>query len=159
MSDQNFTANRETLTCQHTINSTADVVFPLLCPVREFDWIEHWDCKLIYSDSGYAELGCVFSTYNSEDGGEDIWVISNYQLDESIRFIRVNSIRSIRYDLTLHQDGDQTHILWEQVITALNEQGNEFLKSVKQSNFDKQIKMLEKLLNYYIKHGKCMPMS
>ncbi len=159
MSEQNFTANREFLSSQHTISATAEEVFPLLCPVREFDWIEEWDCELIYSDSGLAELGCIFSTYNSEDGGNDIWVISSYHSNESIRFIRVNSIRSIRYDLTLTQDGDKTHILWEQVITALNEQGNEFLKTVNQSNFDKQIKMLETFLNYYLEHGKCMPIS
>jgi hypothetical protein len=37
-------------------------VFPLLCPVREADWIPGWRYKLIYSESGVAELGCVFTT-------------------------------------------------------------------------------------------------
>jgi hypothetical protein len=37
-------------------------VFPLLCPVREAAWIPDWRYRLIYSDSGIAELGCIFTT-------------------------------------------------------------------------------------------------
>jgi len=37
-------------------------VFPLLCPVREADWLEGWDPLLIVSESGIAEPDCVFVT-------------------------------------------------------------------------------------------------
>ena len=30
-------------------------VFPLLCPVREADWIEDWDPICVFSNSGTAE--------------------------------------------------------------------------------------------------------
>jgi hypothetical protein len=39
-----------------------DKVFPLLCPTREYDWIEAWKCRMIHSDSGYAEPDCIFKT-------------------------------------------------------------------------------------------------
>src|SRR5690349_16831929 len=45
-----------------TNSAPPERVFPLLCPVREADWIPGWRYKLIYSDSGVAELGCVFTT-------------------------------------------------------------------------------------------------
>jgi len=159
MSNTTFIANRKHIASQHTINSNPKRVFPLLCPVREFDWIEKWDCEMIFSKSGVAELGCIFSTYNEEDGGNDIWVISRYELNQNIQFIRVNSIRSIRYDLTLTEKNGETDILWQQEITALNQQGNEFIETVKQSDFDKQIKMLEGLLNHYIKTGEAKPID
>jgi hypothetical protein len=30
--------------------ATPDKVFPLLCPVREADWLPGWQYRLIYSD-------------------------------------------------------------------------------------------------------------
>jgi len=62
-------------------------VFPLLCPVREHDWIPHWSGELIYSDSGVAELGCVFRTTAS--AGEETWTVSRYQPPVAIGFVRV----------------------------------------------------------------------
>ncbi len=37
-------------------------VSPLLCPVREYEWIEPWQCEMLHSDSGFAEKNCVFRT-------------------------------------------------------------------------------------------------
>ena len=34
-----------------------DRVFPLLCPVREYDWIDGWECRMVYAETGVAELG------------------------------------------------------------------------------------------------------
>jgi hypothetical protein len=31
-----------------------DRVFPLLCPVRERDWLEGWEADMVYSASGVA---------------------------------------------------------------------------------------------------------
>jgi len=159
MSKPNFNAKRKHIASQHRINADIEQVFPLLCPTREFDWIEKWDCEVIYSQSGLAELGCIFSTSNSDGGGKDIWLISHYEKNQRIQFVRVNSIRSIRYELTLSHTGNKTDILWQQEITALNEQGNEFIEMVKQSDFDKQIEMLGELLNYYIENGNAKYMS
>ena len=44
-----------------TLSGSPEQVFPLLCPTREYDWIETWQCELIYSDSGFAEPGCIFT--------------------------------------------------------------------------------------------------
>ena len=159
MSNIDFKATRKQLSCEHLINAKAANVFPLLCPVREFDWIEKWDCELIYSESGFAELGCIFSTFNPDDGGKDIWVISRYETDKRIQFVRVNSIRSITYDLFITEANEQTRILWQQQVTALNEKGNAFLETVNQVAFTNQIMMLQKLLNFYIETGKRMAME
>jgi hypothetical protein len=45
--------NRKRTLKKHTIvlEANPNAVFPLLCPVREYEWIESWKCDLIYSDS------------------------------------------------------------------------------------------------------------
>jgi len=155
-----FIATRRHLSARHTINAPVDQVFPLLCPVREFDWIEKWHCEMIYADSGLAELGAVFATdTTAEGGGQDVWVISQYQRNRHIQFIRVNQLRTIRYDLHIEADTDKTHILWEQQLTALNPAGNTFLAQIKSENFNAQIALLETLLNHYLQTGQAKPMD
>jgi hypothetical protein len=39
------------------IKAPVEQVFPLLCPVRECDWLEGWNCTLLHSGSGLAEKG------------------------------------------------------------------------------------------------------
>src|SRR5271170_7576269 len=67
------------VTHEYTQNNVAppEKVFPLLCPVREADWVPGWEYRLIYSKSGVAEDGCVFITPN-EDGTETTWVVTDY---------------------------------------------------------------------------------
>ena len=31
-----------------TINALPETVFPLLCPVREYEWIEPWCCDMVF---------------------------------------------------------------------------------------------------------------
>ncbi len=54
----------------HTIllEAAPETVFPLLCPVREYDWIESWHCRMVYSKSGFAEQDCIFQTNSANDG-------------------------------------------------------------------------------------------
>ena len=44
------------------VPATPDRVFPLLCPVREYEWIPGWECDVLHSVSGVAEEDCVFRT-------------------------------------------------------------------------------------------------
>ena len=72
-----FKAVRVSHEYTQTNEAPPDKVFPLLCPVREADWVPGWKYNLIYSESGVAEDGCVFSTPN--DGGPDTtWMVTRY---------------------------------------------------------------------------------
>ncbi len=59
-----FTSRRVAHQYTQTNPASPEKVFPLLCPVREADWIPGWRYALIYSESGVAELGCVFTTHD-----------------------------------------------------------------------------------------------
>ena len=46
--------------CKQIWSASPEKIFPLLCPVREMDWIPEWAPKLVISDSGVMEPGCIF---------------------------------------------------------------------------------------------------
>ena len=59
-------------TFEHTalVPAPAHRVFPLLCPVREPEWIPGWSCELIHTASRLAEKGCVFRTDSPSGRGD-----------------------------------------------------------------------------------------
>ena len=44
-----FSARQIAKSFTHRIDAEPDKVFPLLCPVREYDWIKGWECRMIHS--------------------------------------------------------------------------------------------------------------
>jgi hypothetical protein len=69
---------------QH-IDESPEAVFPLLCPVREREWLEGWaeSCELLWSASGVAEPGCVFRT-TEEGRPETVWIITEHDPDQGV---------------------------------------------------------------------------
>ena len=65
---------REAVDITFTLDAAPERVFPLLCPVREYDWIPDWECTMVHSDSGVAELGCVFLR-----GEGETWITTRYE--------------------------------------------------------------------------------
>lgn len=146
----------------HTLlfGSDPETVFPLLCPVRESDWIETWQCKMIYSDSGVAEQDCIFQTDFSQDGPVDTWVLSRYERPSLLEFVRVNGIRAMRYTITLDRTREgQTRSEWRQVITGLNDEGNRFVDSLSDEAFRARMQMVEQMLNHYLATGRMLKRS
>jgi len=100
-------------------------VFPLLCPVREYEWIEPWQCEMLHSESGIAEKNCVFRTRMPEEPSDDVWIISHYEPNAKIEFVRVNSVRTMCLSITLTENEDgTTRAINEQLLVGLTEQGN-----------------------------------
>ncbi len=154
--DLGFSARRAVKTATQHLLAPPDKVFPLLCPKREYDWIEPWTCRMVHSDSGFAELDCIFVTdFPSE--GEDVWVVSVYRPHEEIQFVRFNGRRVIRYGITLTDDGDGTTTAqWKQVITGLTEEGNRLLAGLTDEAYQQKICILERLLNHYLTTGEML---
>ena len=60
---------------QHLCAAPADV-FPMLCPVREVEWVNGWAPSLVLTSSGGAEEGCVFVTPGVPR--DAVWVMTRY---------------------------------------------------------------------------------
>jgi hypothetical protein len=139
------------------LNGSPDQIFPLLCPVREYEWLEGWRCEMIFSESGYMEKDCVFSTYYNDIEGTDIWHVAGYEPDKSICMIRINSIWTMRFEIVLSCKTDgTTQATWTQTITALNERGNRFIDNLTDEMYTDQIYLREKEINHFLLSGTMM---
>ncbi len=80
-----------------------DEIFELLCPVREKEWLDGWDCNIIHSESGLAEKGCVFETDN--DFGKYQWVMTKYNREDyGVQFVKfIQDKMIIIIDITMIQ--------------------------------------------------------
>lgn len=156
MENKSFKSKRLFLSCEQLLKSKPEKIFPLLCPVREYDWIDTWKCEMVYSNSGFAELDCVFIT--DLDGNEkEYWVIDKFEKNSTIQFLKFNSYIITRYRISLKSNEDGTTTAnWEQLITSVNEKGNNYIECYVNDEYSKKISALEDKLNYYLLNGKCL---
>jgi hypothetical protein len=154
-----MTGYRKKRSFKMTLYGSPEQVFPLLCPTREYDWIETWQCELIYSDSGFAEPGCIFTTSFPADGPKDTWVVSRYEKPVLIEFVRVNPLRVICYTITLSRaENGATEADWAQVITGIREEGQQFVRDLDDEGFTIRMVMVEKMLEHYLVTGAMLKM-
>lgn len=129
-----------------------DDIWPLLCPVREYDWIPGWECRIVHTESGTNELGCVFQTDFPLDGPTDTWVTSVFEPPSRLEFIRTNSMRVIRYSIELEIIDGATQLQWSQRIIPLCLEGVE-LAEAKIDSFSSQIAGLQLMMKHYLDTG------
>jgi len=139
-----------------TNGAPPEQVFPLLCPVREADWVPGWEYRLIYSKTGFAEAGCVFVTPN-QDGSETTWVVTEYDPAKfRVGFAWVNPrlvAAQIRIWLEANSAGTTTaHIGY--TYTGLSEEGNREVGRYDEKWFHHKMQSWEAAINHYLKTGK-----
>jgi hypothetical protein len=147
---------RKCMTHIQTFQTSADKLFPLLCPTTEYDWIDGWNCELIYSKSLYQEYNLIFKTDFFKL--EEVWVISRFEPNRAIEFTRFSQDLSIKADISVSDNLDGTSTgHWSINATALTKAGNTMLGN--QTNETKQMELLIDALDHYIKHDRIKPLS
>jgi hypothetical protein len=130
-------------------------VFPLLCPVREAEWLPRWKSRLIYLQSGVAELGAVFTTPN-ENGPETTWIVTHYdpaKFEIAFAWIRPQLIAT-RLEISLAPAGrDRTHSHIRYTHTALSPGGEQELERMDANWFALKMQGWEKAINHYLGKG------
>jgi len=165
-----FTSRRVAHEYIQTNPASRERVFPLLCPVREEDWVPGWRYKLIYSDSGVAELGCIFTTqdavvesekYSRSNGtassAETTWICTDYDpVTFRIAYVWVKPGRvatELWIQLTAVEDG-QTRSRIRFRYTGLSREGNRDVESYDRSWFEAKMRGWETAINHYLKAGE-----
>lgn len=64
-------------TYTHKLIGPPETIMPLLCPVREADWIRGWDPLLVVSASGVVERDCAFVTASLPSNA--IWYVTRHE--------------------------------------------------------------------------------
>jgi uncharacterized protein YndB with AHSA1/START domain len=126
-------------------------VFPLLCPVREHDWIEGWSAQIVFSRSGVAEAGCVFRT------GSVTCVVHDYVPPQRIGFTLFEAERWVELlviDLLPIDEG--TRMTWVREATALSVEGATALDARFLAYPDRH-RWLERALAHYLATGRRIP--
>lgn len=137
--------------------ASAEKIFPLLCPVLEYDWIPGWRAKLIHSVSGVAEKGCIFETRFPRDG-RATWVCTHYEpprkIDYTI-FLHQGVVARLEIDLTPVAAGTQT--VWTRTWHAVDAQGEAYIQGWDEAGFDRSVQHLEAMLRHYLATGTMLP--
>ncbi|MCE5244092.1 MAG: hypothetical protein ABFD98_09605 [Syntrophobacteraceae bacterium] len=135
---------------QH-LNARPESVFPLLCPVREKEWVKGWDPAAVYSESGYAEKDCVFLT--GEKGKEAVWVITAYDREKFlIEMVKVTPGTTVgKIAIALESTGENgTKALVRYMYTALSAEGEAFVRAYSEEFYREFMSYWESALNEYL---------
>jgi len=153
-----FQARRVTKDHTRKISASPADIFPLLCPVREYDWIDGWTCRMIHSDSGVAENNCIFKT-SFPRGAEETWVVSHYDPDRYIiQFVVFNPEAYVmKLDFSLQSCGvNITLVSVRNTFTGLSEKGNAFVANYTDGTNASAVSRLFEALEHYCTTGKML---
>lgn len=125
-----WTPTRVESTAEQTFDAPFERLFPLLCPVREYEWIDGWECHLVQSRSGLIEKGCIFVTHFLETGPM-VWVTSEYDPGrgriEFTRFLDQNCV-SIMTIIVGRLAPNRCEVSFHVSYTSLNPQGDKIVE-------------------------------
>ncbi len=134
---------------QH-LDATPDIVFPLLCPVRERDWVPGWNPAWILSTSGVAEEDCVFAT--DDEHGQSVWLITDHQPPTYVRMYKLTpGLVLTRLDISLRpHETTATTADVRYSYTALSDDGGVWVAERTADWYVRFMKEWEKELNAYL---------
>lgn len=142
--------NRVTRSYTQSLIAPPAAVFPLLCPVRESDWIDDWDPVLVISATGVAEPDCVFVTRAAP--GDATWYITRHDADAGqIEMLKITpKLTACRLEIRLRAAGERTEATITYTHTSLGPEGDSFIKSFTEDFYRKFMQDWESRMNRYL---------
>ena len=149
-------------TFTQSIKGSPEQVFPLLCPVRETDWIPGWTTDWVISNSGVAEQGCIFQTppRPGAGGAASIWVIVRHDADAfEVEMIKVTPAFTVgKLQISLSPQGKTvTNATITYEFTSLGPLGDRYLETYTAQWYEKFMQVWEGQMNHYLKTGEVGP--
>jgi len=146
--------NRVSLNYTQHLIAPPSQVFPLLCPVRETEWVNDWRPKLVLSDSGVAEPDCVFITPGIPE--DALWMVITHDPEhfrlEIIKIIPGVVIGKITIGLAAEgDDGCSADITY--AYTSISDHGDRALEEFTDAHFRGFMETWEKELNHFLRTG------
>ena len=150
-----FKSQRVVRAYRQTIEARPDVVFPLLCPVREVEWLDGFVFTMIYSASGVVEAGAVFST--AAPGEQDtVWMVTQHDpTARRAQFARVTpNSRTCTLTIAVEAcDADRSFVDVSYTYTSIAESGNTFIDEWTEDVFMGAVVFWEQSMNHFLKTG------
>ena len=145
--------NRVTRTYTQRLVAEPSVVFPLLCPVREADWIDGWSPISVITQSGVAEQDCVFVTAATPH--DAVWYITRHEPDNGfVEMIKITPlVTACRLTIQLRPIAIGSEAVITYTHTSIGPEGDAFVASFTDDYYRQFMKDWEARINQYLVHG------
>jgi hypothetical protein len=149
--------NRATHTYRQRLQAPPERVFPLLCPVRETEWVAGWAPRLVISSSGVAERDCVFVTPDA--AAEAIWYVTRHELENLfVEMLKITpGVTACRLQIKLAPDGAGCRADVTYSHTSLGPKGDEFVAAFTADYYRDFMQAWERELNHFLRTGHRVP--
>ena len=139
---------------QHLVGSP-EAVFPLLCPVREADWIQGWDPILVLSESGVAEENCVFMTAAPPTNA--IWYITRHEPHRFVEMLKITpDVTACRLTIQLRRVSTGCEAQVTYAHTSLGPAGDAFVAAFTETHYTQFMQDWESRMNHYLRTGHAL---
>jgi hypothetical protein len=148
--------NRVTHTYTQRLVAPPAAVFPLLCPVREADWIDGWNPLQVLSHSGLAEPDCVFVT--DAEPYDAVWFITRHEPERGfVEMIKVTpDVTACKLTIQVRAAGAGCEADVTYSHTSLGPQGDVFVASFTAEYYVQFMREWEERMNHYLVHGTAL---
>ncbi|MDH3211244.1 MAG: hypothetical protein OEM05_02055 [Myxococcales bacterium] len=159
-----FCARRVICHHEERIQAPPVTIFPLLCPIEEYKWIDEWECELVYSDSGVVEDNCIFREEISSalfgSSAPATWITTLHDPDNARRhFVIVNDELVRKAEVSIEDSGEGVStVKWTTIATTLNEKGNEHFEDL-EGRLQLMLRFIATSLKHYCETGQILPRS
>ncbi len=148
--------NRVSRTFTQRLVGVPSDVFPLLCPVREADWIEGWDPVSVITSSGVAESDCVFVTAGAPD--DAIWYVTQHDAARGfLEMLKITPrVTACRLTIQLRAVGAACEADVTYRHTSLGPAGDALVASFTDADYRQFMQDWEARLNHYLACGNAL---
>ena len=148
--------NRVTHTYTQRLCRPAASVFPLLCPVREADWITGWNPVVVLSVSGLVEPDCVF--VSDAEPFDAVWYVTRHEpergLVELLKITPTVTACKLTIQVRDAEDGCEADVTYSH--TSLGPHGDVFIASFTAEYYVQFMREWEDRINHYLVHGSAL---
>jgi len=146
------------------ISAPVDVVFPLCCPVEEYEWIDGWKCEMIHCPHDRVEQGCVFNEILSAPfllgtaKDKTTWTaVLHDPENHRLHFALDNAVSSSIYKIELTDDGKGgTGVRLDFTYRPTCEKGNRIARNNGEGKIRLMLSMISAMLKHYCENGEML---
>jgi hypothetical protein len=149
--------NRVTRTCRQRLRASPQRVFPLLCPVRETEWVDGWLPERVISSSGVAERDCVFIT--PDELGTEFWYVTRHEPESFfVEMLKIlPGVTACRLEIQLIWDGAECAADVTYTHTSIGLAGDGFVAKFTAEYYQTFMQNWEKALNHFLTTDRLPP--
>lgn len=132
-------------------------IMPLYCPVRELDWCENWNPKVVNSNTGLVEKDCIFITSHGDD--DVVWIVSDYDVAKGhvVMYYHVPEVLVTKLEIKVAPITDiKTKATLIYSKTSLSERGDKVLEDFTKEEYNIMMDSWAKAMNHYLATGEML---